>query len=255
MRWLLLAVLAAGLVGCGGDDLPADHGGDVPGRARQVLDCPGRPGMQGSGNYDTGPETVGDDAQEAMDSWLAEEGGVLPDVPLEETAREGRAVLFTWTEGSTLLGSFVVHEGIEDLEGHRGWGVYSWAVCDPSYWPDDLAVATGHEVWSNADGDRVDTAFVVSFPGAEHCGWQDSTFLQLGSDGQDGTFVGRPTPELRSLLATTYAEHTGLPGSATDTGYQRDGRELWVTGTAAYLVGADGDAERWPAATKPIGCA
>ena len=38
-----------------------------------------------------------------------------------------------------------------------------------------------------------------------------------------------------------------VPPDARDTGYQREGRRLWVNADAAYLVRADGDAERWPA--------
>ncbi len=68
-------------------------------------------------------------------------------------------------------------------------------------------------------------------------------------------FVGNPSPDFADLLQTTYAAHAVLPGGARDTGYERDGRQLWVTDEAAYLVGPDGDAERWPAEKEPIGCA
>ena len=253
MRWLLLVVLGAALVGC--DSGSADHGDDVPGKAREALDCPGRPWQQGGGNYDTGPESVQDDARAALDDWLDEEGGLLPDVAVEETARQGREVLFTWREGESRLGAFVVHDDVEGTDGDRGWGVYSYAYCDPSEWPPELSEAAGFQVWSNADGDRVPTSLVHSAPGPEHCDWQDTTFLYLGSEGRDGIFLGHPSPDLADLVRTTYAEHASLPGGATDTGYAWDGRELWVTPDAAYLVGPDGDAERWPAEKEPIGCA
>lgn len=252
MRWLLLVVLGAAITGCGSP--PGDHGGDVPGRAREALDCPGRPWQQGGGNYDTGPESVQDDARAALDDWLAEEGGPLPEVDVEETARHGRAVLFAWREGETRLGSFVVHEGMSGPDDATGWGVYSYAFCDPSQWPPARSDEAGFLVWADAGGDRVPTSLVYSFPGAEHCQWQDVTFLFLGSDGRDGRFLGHPSPELAGFLRTTYAAHAALPREAKDTGYARDGRELWVTTDAAYLVGADGDAERWPAEKKPIGC-
>jgi hypothetical protein len=256
VRWLLLVVLGAALVGC--SDPPADHGADVPGRAREALDCPGRPWQQGSGSYDSGPEAVQDDARAAVDDWIEQEGGLLPPVDVEETARHGREVLFTWREGASRLGSFVVHEGMDGTDGDRGWGVASYAVCDPADWPPELSDEAGFEVWANADGDRVPTSLIHSTPGPEHCGWEAMTFLFLGADGQEGEFYGTPDPELQELLATTYAAHAPLPAAARDTGYQRDGRELWVArdGTAAYLVTADGDAERWPAPAKqPIRCA
>jgi hypothetical protein len=255
VRWLLLVLLGATLTGCANQ--PADHGADIPGKAREALDCPGHPWQQGSGNYDTGPESVQDDARTAVDDWLDDEGAVLPDVEVEEAGREGRAVLFTWREGGTALGSFVVHDDMDGTDGDRGWGVYSYAFCDPAEWPPGVSDAAGYQVWSNADGDRVPTSLIYSWPGSEHCGWEGMTYLFLGSDGRLGEFYGTPDPELQELLATTYAEHTEPPADARDTGYQRDGRELWVAkdGTAAYLVGADGDAERWPGpAGEPIRC-
>jgi hypothetical protein len=252
VRWLLLVVLGAALVGC--SDPPADHGGDVPGRAREALSCPGRPWQQGSGNYDSGPESVQDDALKALDDWLDEEGGLLPDIDVEESGRRGREVLFTWREGETRLGAFVVHEGMDGTDGDRGWGVYSYAYCDPAFWPPGMSDTAGYQVWVNADGDRVPTSLIYSFPGPEHCDWQESTFLFLGNEGRDGIFLGHPGPDFADYLQTTYAAHAERPGEARDTGYARDGRELWVTAEAAYLVGPDGDAERWPAEKKHIQC-
>lgn len=50
-----------------------------------------------------------------------------------------------------------------------------------------------------------------------------------------------------------------LPKTATDTGYHRDGRELWLSAKheAAYLVSLSDpdDVERWPAAKQEIYCA
>ena len=255
VRWLLLTALCATLVGC--DTEVADHGADVPGRAREALDCPGRPWQQGSGNYDTGPESVQDDAGQALDNWLDEERGLLPDIDIEETGRHGEEVLYSWREGESGLASFVVRDGMAGPGGDRGWGVASYAICDPSYWPPELSEASGFLVWTNADGDRVPTSLVHSEPGPEHGDWQDMTFLFLGNEGRDGEFYGRPGPDLDEFLRTTYAARTELPSDARDTGYARDGRELWIAadGGAAYLVGADGDAQRWPApARRPIRC-
>jgi hypothetical protein len=50
---------------------------------------------------------------------------------------------------------------------------------------------------------------------------------------------------------------TELPAGANDTGWRRDGRRLWLTREAAYLVDHEDprDIERWPAATERIACA
>jgi hypothetical protein len=255
VRSLLLAVLALALVACG-DDAPADHGADVPGRAREALDCPGRPWSQGAGNYDTGPEDVQDDARKAVDDWLHEEGALLPDdIDVEEAGRQGREVLFTWSEGRDRLGALVAHEGMDGLDDHTGWGVASYAFCDPAFWPEPLAEDAGYLVWSNADGDRVQTAFVYSMPPtAEGCFGPEATVLVHGHEGRDGTYVGRPGPGMARFLRATYADRAAVPAGAADTGYRRDGRELWVTDQAAYLVRPDGDAERWPAVKPGVGC-
>jgi hypothetical protein len=146
VRWLLVAVLGvalgADLVAACSDpptDHVADHGAQVPGRAREAVDCIGKPWLQGSGNDDSGPESVQDDARTAVDGWLKEEGALLPGVHVDEAARHDRAVLFTWSEGGDRLGAFVVHQGMDGTDGHRGWGVASYAVCDPSFWPDAVA--------------------------------------------------------------------------------------------------------------------
>ena len=63
---------------------------------------------------------------------------------------------------------------------------------------------------------------------------------------------------LAQYLSTTYLGDASLPGDAEDTGFHRDGRELWLVPSreAAYLVDLDdpADVERWPASTQPIGC-
>ncbi len=83
------------------------------------------------------------------------------------------------------------------------------------------------------------TATVLSFQGAEHCDWQDITFLRLGFD-RDHQYVRDVDREFGDLLAGTYDDRASLPPDARDLGYTRDGRELWlVEGSAAYLVRVD----------------
>jgi hypothetical protein len=245
------------LSGCAGDQR-ADHGPDVPRTAAEALGCAGAPYLEGRGNYDTGPESVQDDPREALDDWLAEEGYGIPDVEYSEEAHRGGAALVTWATDRDALAAFVVRDGVAGAEGDRGWGVASYAVCDPADWPPAASDAAGIEVWSDAEGDRVPTSLIQSAAGPAHCGWETMTFLFLGVNGADGEFYGSPDDELQRYLSTTYQAHASLPEDARDTGYRREDRELWLAadGSAAYLVAAEGDAERWPApAGEPIRCA
>ena len=50
----------------------------------------------------------------------------------------------------------------------------------------------GYEVWTDSDGRVVPTRLLEVFHGAEHCDWQDMTFLSLGGwDGGGPTFARR----------------------------------------------------------------
>src|SRR5262245_12129279 len=106
VRWLALALLGVTLVGCG-EQQPSDHGAEIPATATQALDCPGSPYRKGQGDYDSGLEKVTDDARNAMESWLREEGFGLPDVRYDEAARHGGTAYFTWTSGGEVLAAFV----------------------------------------------------------------------------------------------------------------------------------------------------
>ena len=154
------AIALALLVSACGDD--HDHGSEVPTSAGDAVGCVGAPYARGSGNYDSGPENVQDDARKALDDWLEQEGSQIPDVQLAETSRHGDAALFTWTENREVLAAFVVHDDTDGLDGDRGWGVTSYAVCDPAEWPPERSDEIGIEVWSNADGDRVPTSLIHS---------------------------------------------------------------------------------------------
>lgn len=245
---LLSALLGATLAGCG--DSPADHGDQVPGRAREALDCAGKPWQQGAGDYDSGLEKVQGDARDSVESWLEEEGALVPDISIDEAGRQGQSVLFTWSEDGDRLGAFVVHDGMDDVEGNHGWGVASYAFCDPSFWPEAVATGAGYQIWTDGSGAPVLTGLVYSMAGSPDCGGEQMTFLYLGRD----VFYGHPDEGFRQYATVPYAEHVAVPADARDTGYQREGREFRVTDQAAYLVGADGDAERWPAPNQQLGC-
>jgi hypothetical protein len=252
VRLLAVVLLAVLVSGC-----RDDHGPEVATSATAALDCAGAPYEKGQGNYDTGPESVQEDPKAALDDWFESEFfAQLPKTGYVETARHDGAALFTFSTQGLVVSAFVVRDDAKGPEGDHGWGVASYAACDPAEWPPATSDSLGIEVWVNPDGDRVPTSTIQSFRGPEHCSWQDTTFLWLGENASDGEFYGTPSPDLRRLLLTTYAAHVAPPADARDTGFARDGRHLWLAtdGSAAYLVDADGDAERWPASRRPVRC-
>jgi hypothetical protein len=83
---------------------------------------------------------------------------------------------------------------------------------------------------------------IQSFQGAEHCSWTDITLLLVGREETADWYV-RDTSggDFLELLRTTFANEATLPEDATDTGFRRDGRQLWIgpDEEAAYLVSLD----------------
>lgn len=126
--------------------------------------------------------------------------------------------------------------------------------------PADFVEDLGYEVWTNADGQVVPTRRLEVFRGAEHCDWQDMTFLSLGRwDDQVPTFVRDPDPDpyLREFLAEPYRAHTTLPADVVDSGFRRGRDRLWLaTDRSRAFVGATpDDVEMLPRMVKRLGCA
>ncbi len=100
---------------------------------------------------------------------------------------------------------------------------------------------------------------IQSYQGPEHCGWDDITFLRLGPEDSRKQYLRDTTGELDDYLRTSYDRAAVLPDGATDTGFHRHGRQLWLGGghNAAYLVDMDdpNDVERWLAPKDAILCA
>ena len=257
---LVVAVLVPLLLlaGCGSGSVapeatPAD-------RAAGQLECTGQPTKHGHGDYGDGLEEVQDDPAGAVDQWLEAEGwfAALPsDGYVVEWQRDHRALVSFDTDGRTTI-AFVVADGIHDYRDETGWGLETWAQCDPSEWPAATTDALGLGIWTDPHGKRLATDTVVSYTGPEHCDWQDITFLHVGGRKGD-EYLRDVGGELQRSLTTTYDGAATLPEDATDTGWQHDGRELWLgeAPRAAYLVSVDDptDVERWPASKDDIGCA
>lgn len=115
------------------------------------------------------------------------------------------------------------------------------------------------QVWEDATGARVPVTETRSFQGAEHCDWQDIMFLFVGPEQKADEYVRDTNGELADLVQAAYDATAVLPRGATDTGFRRDGRQLWLSAQhdAAFLVSltTPDDVELWPYAKKPIYCA
>lgn len=246
--------------------LPPDHSDDATplersGAAGQALECDGAAYGGGGGDYGDGLESVQGSPEQALDDWLDNEAWAyqVPESGYRVERDDGDRVLLSYDVGDQTRLAFVAADGGVDSNDDEGWGIESWAQCDPSELPAAVTDALGIGVWETTSGARVPVSRVRSFQGPEHCDWQDITFLSLGPEGEAEQYLRDVHGELVEFLRTTYDATAVLPRTATDTGLQRDGRVLWLSadGDAAYLVSHDdgADIERWPAAKQSIACA
>jgi WD40 repeat protein len=244
--------------------VPVDHGdratvAERSGAAGRALECRFEPYAGGSGDYvDSGLESVQEDPHAALQNWLTEEFVQLPhDGYRVEREDDGRVLLSYDVDGETKI-AVITADGITDWNGDEGWGVETWAQCDPAELPTEVSDELGIGVWHTPSGKPVPVTRIHSTAGPEHCDWQDIVFLTLGGEQRDHLFLRDTTDKLQQWLATTYDGRAALPQDASDSGFERDGRHLWLArdGTAAYLVSTDdpNDVERWPAEKEPIGC-
>jgi hypothetical protein len=174
---------------------------------------------------------------------------------LEQEA-PGAALLSYDVSGRTKI-AFVAVDGMKDVYGRTGWGVRTFAACDPAELPARITDALGVEIWQDRRGRRVPTTEVSSYTNG-FCDAPDAGLLELHRQQAGRTklqFVRDPSGIFREFLGGRYEASSSLPAEATDTGWHRGGKELWIgpQARAAYLV-ARGRVERWPVVTKKFGC-
>ena len=136
--------------------------------------------------------------------------------------------------------------------GGDGWYVESWARCDYSELPRSFADSVGLQIWSDSSERPLPTTTIQSWSGPEHCNWQSMTFLYLGK----AIYVRDPLPDLADFFVESYDEHARLPADAGDTGFERNGKHLWLSADKKRaFVGTPKDVEVWPRTIRPLGCA
>lgn len=167
-------------------------------------------------------------------------------------------VLFVAEVAGVPKAAVIVHDG-EGTEGTGGdgWYVESWATCDVVELPSDFVEEVSYEVWTDARGRLVPTRELEVFRGAEHCDWQDMTFLSLGQWDEDvPTFVRAPDPDLREYFDEPFRARTTLPSDAIDSGFRRDNDRLWLSPdhSRVYVGAGPKDVETWPRMIERLGC-
>ena len=177
---------------------------------------------------------------------------------LREARREDDRVLYVYESGWRIKQAMIVRRGTA-IDGNTGWYVESWARCDWAELPMALADNLGLQVWNDNSGRRISTTRVASAPGPEHCNWEDMTFLSIdGGDLNRGqTYLEHPHPGLYpDYLGVPYSARVELPSDAQDTGYQYDGRHLWLApNQSRAFVGTPDSVAVWPRTIQPLGCA
>jgi hypothetical protein len=112
-------------------------------------------------------------------------------------------------------------------------------------------------------GKEADLSAIESYAGAEHCGWQDVTFLNLRwplsatGSAERRMYVRDPDNVLAEHALGDFSARATLPANAEFTGFSSDLGELWVVPDGqepfAYLV-SDDRVEAWPRTDQVLGC-
>ncbi|MFG2521341.1 hypothetical protein [Streptomyces sp. NPDC048527] len=220
------------------------------GAAVLALECAGRPYQGGAGDDGWGASDGADSPDQALSALVSDQfSRSLPRRGYRVEREAGRRVLYSYdVAGRTRVAVIVA----KDLPRRPGWGLETYAQCDPSEFARRDRAHLDIRVWADRNGRAVPASEIFSATGPEHCDWQSAEFLHLG-DRQYLRDPGHALP--RELLHSSYAPRTRLPEGATDTGYRDGRRQLWlsVDKSDAYVRTGDG-VERWPGAIEPIAC-
>jgi hypothetical protein len=222
------------------------------GAAGDVVDC----GTWGAGGFsDTdvyGEGATADSPEKALAVGRGE--GLFSGVQqgLSVAKEEEDRVLYVVEVDGVVKQAVIVHNGpATDGAGGPGWYVESWAVCDYSELPQAFTDSIGLQIWTNASGEPVPTTKIQAWRGPEHCDWESMTFLSVGTV----VYVRDPQPDLSEFFADAYRSHADLPRDAVDTGYEHDGRHLWLSSDEKLaFVGTQDDVEVWPRTIKQLAC-
>jgi hypothetical protein len=226
------------------------------GAAGRALECDHAQYTGGRPDYQDGLLDVGSSYGRALANFLREGG--LPSSGYRLEREDGSRVLISWDVAGRTKIAFVLKEGVRDYRHRLGWGVEAFASCDPAEFPPAVAAALGFGVWRDRHDKPVPITIVQSFPHVAFCSYRGTDSLRVGSGAAARTYVRDPAHVLTHYLTTRFEEHATRPADAVDSGYHRDGRELWFAAdrAVAYLVSvaSPADVEAWPAARPDVAC-
>ncbi|WP_329126219.1 hypothetical protein [Streptomyces sp. NBC_01465] len=219
------------------------------GAALQALECTGKPYLGGPGEGEWGEGDGGETAAQALQLFLRDDFGTLPESGYRVEHHDATRVLYSFDTGGRTRVAVIV---AKDLPHRPGWGWETYAQCDPSELPKPVRDKLPIRIWEDRAGGPVPVTKVQSNLGPEHCDWQDVEFLSLGKRQYVRDAAGAIP---RELLRSAYAGDVTMPSGATDTGYRQGDRALWLAadGTSAYVRTPDG-IERWPGTTELVAC-
>ncbi|MGA7272326.1 MAG: hypothetical protein WB239_14740 [Acidimicrobiia bacterium] len=206
---------------------------------------------QGGWSMDFGPPGSAPNPEEAVLLFL--KSWSLPTSNYTLAGRDENRVLYTHlVEGIPKIAVIVADSTQVELDADAGWVVETFAACDPAEYDPSTDDEIPMDIWLDADNQRVPTSIITSRQGPEHCNWESVTFLTF----DDRQYIRDPRGVLARVGFTAYDENAELPETATNTGYHREGRQLWMSAdrTTAYVVDND-RVEAWGTTDEPIGCA
>ncbi len=208
----------------------------------------------GGWSEDFGPPGSGPDPEAALAAFLGDGLFAVPRAGFAFAGTDDSRRLFTYTNDGAPKVAIIVVDGTEvALDGADGWIVETFASCDPAELDPSVDEDLPFEIWTDVGGRRVPVGTVSSASGPSHCDWESVTFLRL----YDTSYVRDPDGLLIDDAGIgPFEADVQLPADATDTGYRRDGRELWIAAdrSTAYIVTAD-RVEAWPSPVHVFGCA
>jgi hypothetical protein len=228
---------------------PADRAG----AAADFIDC--EYGIsQGGWSMDFGPPGSAPHPDGALARFLEFGLFALPRQGFVAVGRDEDRMLYTYSVAGEPKAAVIVADSTTvPLGTEGGWVVETFAACDPAEFDPSVDDELPVEIWVDADGNRVPTSIVTSSQGPQHCDWESVTFLWF----EDSQYISDPRRVLSGVdFVAPFDDDSELPSNAIDTGYQREGRQLWVSadGSVAYLVD-DNRVEAWPTSTDLVGCA
>jgi hypothetical protein len=173
----------------------------------------------------------------------------IPPDDFQITGRDAGRLLYVHENGA--VGKVAVVLADADGGNDGPWAMDVFAACDPSEL--DPSYDEPLRIWTDVTGERVLTSQVTTLRGAEHCGWQDVIYLQMG----ERVYLGGEVPrELWGSLVEVPAIDVEMPPDAVDTGLDSGEVALWMSPdeSMAYVV-SPSRVDSFAVATEPVWCA